>query len=384
MVSNARGPTRALHLAGAAVRDLVVWAPCSGSIALGITPTSYAGHARIGGAGDACHRRSAAHRHGARGRARGAPPLRERDSWAYWAIVRPVLIPTAERLGLLALSRRGVSTRNVDTPLGKVHAYDARGKGDLPTTILLHGLGSAATPFAPVLARLQNHVRRIVAPDYPGHGFSENARAKVTPETLFESVGTALDALVPEPCVVVGNSLGGAVALHYALTRPDRVRAVVLLSPAGAHSTDEEWKELRRAFDVKTRSSARELMGRIYHRPPWFLSLLAHEFPATLGRKEVREILESATNDHAPSPDALRAMPMPVLLVWGQSERLLPESHFHWYRRHLPPHAVIERPEGFGHCPHFDAPGRLTRRIVSFIRESVRDPDHLQRSAAVG
>lgn len=53
MVSNARGPTRALHLAGAAVRDLVVWAPCSGSIAVGITPTSYAGHARIGGAGDA-------------------------------------------------------------------------------------------------------------------------------------------------------------------------------------------------------------------------------------------------------------------------------------------------------------------------------------------
>lgn len=297
--------------------------------------------------------------------------------------MRPVFLPAAERLGRLALTRAGVSTRHVRTPLGRVHAYDAKGSGDLPTTILLHGLGSAATPFAPVLARLQRHVRRVVAPDYPGHGFSElddSAGPRLTPEMLFESVAHALDELAPEPAVVVGNSLGGAIALQYALSRPERVRAVVLLSPAGAHSTDEEWQDLRRAFDVSTRSAARTLMGRIYHRPPWFLSLLAHEFPATLGRKPIRDLLETATNEHAPAPEALRALPMPVLLVWGKSERLLPETHLRWFERHLPAHAVIERPEGFGHCPHFDAPGALTRRIVSFVREA----DQLQRSAAVG
>jgi pimeloyl-ACP methyl ester carboxylesterase len=299
--------------------------------------------------------------------------------------VRPVFLPAAERLGRLALTRAGVSTRLVRTPLGRVHAYDAKGSGDLPTTILLHGLGSAATPFAPVLARLQRHVRRVVAPDYPGHGFSElepDARAapRLTPEALFDSVSHALDELAPEPAVVVGNSLGGAVALHYALTRPERVRAVVLLSPAGAHATDEEWHELRRAFDVTTRSSARAFVDRIYHRPPWFLSLLAHEFPATLARKPIRDLLETASNEHAPAPAALRALPMPVLLVWGKSERLLPETHLRWFEQHLPAHAVIERPEGFGHCPHFDAPGAVTRRIVSFIREA----DQLQRSAAVG
>lgn len=293
--------------------------------------------------------------------------------------MRPVLIPAAERLGRLALTRGGVSSRHVKTPLGRVHAYDARGSGDLPTTVLLHGLGSAATPFAPVLSRLQRHVRRVVAPDLPGHGFSEGAPSRLTPEALFEGVSTALDELAPEPAIVVGNSLGGALAVQYALARPSRVRAVVLLSPAGAHSTEEEWQALRRAFDVTSRAAARAFMDRVYHRPPWFLSLIAHEFPATLARKSVRDILETASNDHAPSTEAMRALPMPILLVWGKSERLLPESHFHWYSRHLPPHAVIERPEGFGHCPHFDAPGVLTRRIVSFVRET-----HLHKSDAVG
>lgn len=43
----------------------------------------------------------------------------------------------------------------------------------------------------------------------------------------------ALDALLPEPAIVCGNSLGGAVALHYALARPEKVLGLVLLSPAG-------------------------------------------------------------------------------------------------------------------------------------------------------
>ena len=77
----------------------------------------------------------------------------------------------AERLGRFAMQRRGVATRFVATPYGKVHVYDARGAGSLPPIVLLHGIGSAATPFGPVLARLQHHAQRVIAPDYPGHGF---------------------------------------------------------------------------------------------------------------------------------------------------------------------------------------------------------------------
>src|SRR5690606_33602113 len=157
----------------------------------------------------------------------------------------------------------------------------------------------------------------------------------------------------------VGNSLGGAVALRYAITRPSRVRALVLLSPAGARVPDSEWQRLKALFDIRSRAQAQAFVARLYHEPPWFLPLLAHEFPATFARRAVRELLESATAEHAPTPEALASLPMPILLLWGKSERLLPRAHLEWFAAHLPSHAVIEEPDGIGHCPHFDAPGVL-------------------------
>jgi pimeloyl-ACP methyl ester carboxylesterase len=61
---------------------------------------------------------------------------------------------------------------------------------------------------------------------------------------------------------------------------------------------------------------------------------------------------------------------MPILLLWGKSERLLPRAHLEWFAAHLPAHTIIEEPDGIGYCPHFDAPGVLARRIVRFVRSA--------------
>src|SRR5580700_6315647 len=137
--------------------------------------------------------------------------------------MRPVLIPLMERVGRAALRSRGLTTLDVDTPLGPVHVYDGPGRGSLPPVVLLHGIGSSATPFAPLIARLLPNVQRVIAPDYPGHGFSADPASEVTPVALFEAMTGVLDHLVDTPALVVGNSLGGAIALHYAVTRPERV-----------------------------------------------------------------------------------------------------------------------------------------------------------------
>jgi pimeloyl-ACP methyl ester carboxylesterase len=214
-------------------------------------------------------------------------------------------------------------------------------------------------------------VRRVVAPDYPGHGFSDE-HTRLTADALFGAVEDTLASLDVEPAIVVGNSLGGAVALHFAITHPERVRALVLISPAGAHTSDEEWKEIRAAFAVRSRADARTFIDRVYHRPPWFLHLLAHEFPHLLGTRAVKDLVRGASNEHFASPDQLRALKVPVMLVWGESERLLPDSHLEYFRRHLPPHALIVRPKGFGHCPHFDDPAGLTKRILDFARDATQ------------
>jgi pimeloyl-ACP methyl ester carboxylesterase len=285
------------------------------------------------------------------------------------------LVSLLERGGRFALNRRGFTSRTVATAAGRLHVYDGRGRGTLPTVVLLHGLGSAATTFAPVLSRLLPEVGRVVAPDLPGHGFSAAPSRPLTAEALGQAVADALDELVPEPMVLVGSSLGGALALLHATRSPERtpgrIQALVLVSPAAARITDEEWEALLGTFQVDSPARARRLLGLLYHRTPWYLPALAGGVQALMNRPAVRDLLATATLADLPSAESLGQLTMPVLLLWGQSERLLPASALDYFRQHLPAHAVIEQPAGFGHCPHIDDPARLAARVLAFARSAV-------------
>ena len=282
--------------------------------------------------------------------------------------MKPVVIPAFERLGRRALARRGIASREV----AGLHVYEARGGGEGPPIVVLHGIGSSATAFGPLLGRLARQTSRLVAPDLPGHGFSPAHARRLTVQELLATMTGALDALIDEPAVVVGNSLGGAIALHYAVTRPERVRALALVSPAGAHGSDDQWRALVAQFALRTSRDGLAFVDKLYAKRPWFGRLLAREIPALMARPAVQDILATAvgSNEHLPAPGAVAALKMPMLLVWGRQERLLPDWMLAWLRAHLPAHAVVEQPEGCGHCPHFDDPRGLARRIVDLAREA--------------
>lgn len=195
--------------------------------------------------------------------------------------------------------------------------------------------------------------------------------ARLTPDLLLDAMTISLDAVVDEPAIVCGNSLGGAVALAFASRRPERVRALALVSPAGARLPEEEWRGLTAAFDIEDRRTARRFLERVYHRPPWFLALIAHEFPDVLRARAVRDILETATQEHAAKIDELGSLRMPVLLLWGRSDRLLPAGALAYFKRHLPAHAVVEEPECFGHAPQLEQPTRVADRLLRFAREAL-------------
>ncbi|WP_437782783.1 alpha/beta fold hydrolase [Sorangium sp. So ce1097] len=276
------------------------------------------------------------------------------------------ILPLAERLAKRALNRSGVHSRWVDTSVCRLHLYDAAGAGPLPTVVLLHGIGSSALPYAPVLQRLRRRARRVVAAEAPGHGWSAPPASALTPECLTTAMNELLDRELDEPAIVVGNSLGGAVAVNFALSSPDRVRALVLASPAGACMEQAELAALLGTFKLRSRAETRAFFARLYHRVPWFTPLVAGDVMRMFARETIVSFTSSTRCDHAFTPEQLGSLSMPILLIWGRSDRLMPSANLEYYRRHLPPHAEIEEPEGVGHCPHVDDPRRFAARIAAF------------------
>src|SRR5678815_2871498 len=114
----------------------------------------------------------------------------------------------------------GYESRRVATTDGPVHVLDARGDGDLPTVVLLHGLGSWSVDYLPLFSRLRRHVRRIVAPDLLAHGHSGDPVPSGRLPALWDALAGALEATLDEPALVYGNSLGGLAALRLGIDRP--------------------------------------------------------------------------------------------------------------------------------------------------------------------
>lgn len=282
--------------------------------------------------------------------------------------LRMALLPLVERAARRALNRSGLASRVVRTSIADHHLYDARGEGALPTIVVLHGISSAATAFAPVIQRLRPHVRRVLAPDAPGHGFSSGPFEPLTPDTLFASMRELLDAELDEPAILFGNSLGGGVALSYALERPERVRGLFLSSPAGAAMSEEALQSFLRSFNLRSPAETRTFLGRLYHRTPWFTRLIEGDVQRMFARDAILSFTSAARSEHLFQKEQLASLKMPVHLVWGQSERLLPKESLDFFKDSLPPHATIDEPEGFGHCPHLDDPARIAREIVAFAR----------------
>jgi pimeloyl-ACP methyl ester carboxylesterase len=274
---------------------------------------------------------------------------------------------TTDRVTRALLQLRGYRSRHVRTSVGRVHALEASGSGPRSTLVLLHGFGAAAADFGTLLLHVRPAFRRIVVPDLPAHGFSDSPVAGMRGDALERGLVESLDALLDEPAVVFGNSMGGVGAIRYALARPERVAGLVLCSPGGAAMSDEQLRAFVRTFRLETHADAVAFIDRLLARPSRLRHLLAWGVRRRFGRPAMRELLASVSSSDLLRPEQLRSLSMPVLLLWGRSERILPSTHYRFFRRHLPRHARVETPPDFGHSPFLDDPRALAHHLAAFV-----------------
>jgi pimeloyl-ACP methyl ester carboxylesterase len=279
------------------------------------------------------------------------------------------LVGAADRVRLAALKLAGVRSHRILTRAGRIHVLDVEGRGALPPVVLLHGLSSTAADFRHLFRRLAPYCRRIIAPDLPGHGESDPPPLRLTAPQVLDAITDALDQVLDRPSTIFGNSLGGAAAIRYATSGSPFAGSLFLVSPAGGHGAPEETAGVLQLLRADTHATAREFMRRVLPSKPLALSLLAWGARARLRRLPVRDLIERTSPEDLLHPSDLGELTMPITLVWGGRENLLPASHERFFRAALPSHAEFLRPPTFGHAPFIDHPDEVSTMLCQFAAD---------------
>jgi pimeloyl-ACP methyl ester carboxylesterase len=253
-------------------------------------------------------------------------------------------------------------------------AFDRLGAG--PPLVLLHGLGSSRWAWDPVVAALAEPFE-VLAADLPGFGESAPLPADVepTPAALAATIDDLLGDLGISSPHVVGNSLGGWVALELAAIRP--VASLTLLSPAGL------WRDHTPIYDrvslrgsrwlarhagsllcrlVNIRAGRVLILGQTHGRPAQMTAEQARRTIRALGRCPGFDAALQATTQRRYLSGS--ALDIPIAVAFGSRDHiLLPSQSRHLDQ--LPPHTRLSELPGCGHIPMFDAPDAVTELITA-------------------
>jgi pimeloyl-ACP methyl ester carboxylesterase len=265
-------------------------------------------------------------------------------------------------------------------------AFEHTGSG--PVVVLVHGMAGSSATWRRLVPALEP-TATVVAPDLPGHGASERAGGDATLGSYASCIRDLLVASGHERATVVGQSLGGGIAMQFAYQFPERCERLVLVGSGGL---GQEVHFLLRALALpgseyvlslgcasalrNLGASATTLLERIGFRPSPTMKEIARAY-SSLGdgraRRAFLETLRAVVDVNGQRVDArdrlYLASAIPTLIVWGDRDRIIPVEHGRAAHEAMPG-SRLEIFEGAGHFPHCDAPERFASVLVDFMRSS--------------
>jgi pyruvate dehydrogenase E2 component (dihydrolipoamide acetyltransferase) len=246
-----------------------------------------------------------------------------------------------------------------------------------PTLVLLHGYGESLTTWRSVFDRLaEGH--RTVAIDLPGSGGSDKPDSSYSMPAMTARLSRFLDQWTEGPVVLVGHSMGGALATALALERPDRIVRLVLIAPAGYRIGLGGITETMNAGRARTIGKYLALRSFItpIHDPGWMYE------PDSLARYDLtrdRAYSRAATRvleefDFVGLRDRFQDLTQPTLLVWGGLDPVVPFSVGDTLSRTIPCVRYVPLPRAF-HRPQAEVPDTVVAEIRRFLDQTVRRSD---------
>jgi pimeloyl-ACP methyl ester carboxylesterase len=278
-------------------------------------------------------------------------------------------------------------------PLLRIHEVRLPGRrvstltmGEGPDVLCIHGLGATKASFFDTAAALTRAGYRVHALDLPGFGSSSKPpTAPYSARWFAEAVVGVMDVLGIERAHLVGNSMGGRVAIEVGLRAPERVDGLALLAPAVAfirrtyhpivRLLRPEWGLLPHSFSRGT--VTRQFWSMFADKDevdPSVADIVVDEFQRIYASAGARlAFLAAARNVYLDRPfgrngfyPRLAELEMPALFVWGSHDRLIPAA-FKRHVAHWLPTAEQIVLDGCGHVPQVERPDQTNRLLQRFF-----------------
>jgi pimeloyl-ACP methyl ester carboxylesterase len=258
----------------------------------------------------------------------------------------------------------------------RLHVRDT-GPRDAPALIMLHGFGSSLHTWEP-WARALDGQYRVIRYDMPGAGLSapdpigryDDDRAMTVLAALMDQLGVARATLI-------GNSIGGRIAWKFAAAHPDRVSKLVLVSPDGFASPGFEYgrkPEVPAVLKIMRYVLPEPLMAMnlkpAYGDPARLTDAIVdryYDLMLARGNRDAMLARLGQTVLQDPEP-ILKTVQIPVLLLWGEKDGMIPVANAADYQRVLP-HSTLALLPGLGHVPMEEAPEISLAPVRAFLAQ---------------
>jgi pimeloyl-ACP methyl ester carboxylesterase len=273
---------------------------------------------------------------------------------------------------------------------GERIAYRDAGAGE--ALLLIHGMAGSSATWRAVIPELAKRYR-VVAPDLLGHGESAKPRGDYSLGAFAAWLRDLLDELGISQATVVGQSLGGGVAMQFTYQHRDYCQRLVLISSGGL-GPDLNW-----ILRILSAPGAELVLPVVAPQPVLNLGNKLGSWLTSAGIKSPRasemwsaycslsdrptrqaflRTLRSVVDYRGQAVSALGKIHvsygLPTLLIWGEQDRIIPVAH--GYAAHeAVPGSRLEVLPGVGHFPHVESPTAVVDILDDFITTTGRDAD---------
>lgn len=270
---------------------------------------------------------------------------------------------------------RSIQLQALSTPLLEQAiptAYVRQGEGGVPV-LLLHGFDSSLLEFRRLLPLLAAE-QETWSLDLLGFGFTERSEGLTfSPLEIKTHLFSFVQANIKHPVILVGASMGGAVAIDFALTYPDWVQELVLLDSAGLGPTPVPTKLMVPPIDrwatsflghplVRRRVSLQAYCDRQWVTPDAERCSSLH---LQCPRWQQALIGFAKSGGYTLHPDQIAQISQPTLILWGEQDRILKPADAHQFAAAIANSQLIWIPD-CGHIPHLEKPQLTRQHILAF------------------